>query len=486
MQANATSHKRPSVLNRNIHAMTGSKNLPFTHWNNWSSAALFLLLSCSMLIKPSNYLAPLIVLIASALTWRTWRNDTQRLPRAFRWFLWATCLLAASWLIDNLFSSAHWRNFTLDKPLKVIALLPCAAYLLRYPPKSAWLWIGAAVGAMACGLFAIYQVQVLHYPRAGGHYINPIEFGDTSTQLALLCLCGTQAIHQHPRRLPCLVLMVAGFTLGVVGSVLSGTRGAWLAGLAGLTFLAWWYLGRYSKRLLALVMLAVCLTALLFAQYGPVHQRLQVMHQEIRIYRTQGNAATSIGARLQMWQFASNLAQRRPLVGWAQKGYDSERKQQLEEGRLDPFLASFNHPHNDYLDAAAKRGLPGLLILLSCHLFAFAYFWQAARRTSSACPPALQAQRLALCAAGMLLPVLFASFGLSDTHITSSRTLVMYFFLAAFIMALIETETVTPAGAPHSSWSPLSPFVSRQRPDAGNASDSGAAPPAPPRLAERA
>ena len=105
-------------MNRNIHAMTGSKNLPFIHWNNWSSAALFLLLSCSMLIKPSNYLAPLIVLIASALTWRTWRNDTQRLPRAFRWFLWATCLLAASWLIDNLFSSAHWRNFTLDKPLR--------------------------------------------------------------------------------------------------------------------------------------------------------------------------------------------------------------------------------------------------------------------------------------------------------------------------------------------------------------------------------
>ena len=48
----------------------------------------------------------------------------------------------------------------------------------------------------------------------------------------------------------------------------------------------------------------------------------------------------------------------------------------------------------------------------------------------------------------MLLPVLFAGFGLTDTHITSSRTVVMYFYLAAFIMALLErADAPRPASA---------------------------------------
>lgn len=411
--------------------------------NRWSSAALFLLLSISLLVKPSNYLAPLMVLLASACTWQLWRSTSRTLPREFRYFryfLWAACLLAACWWVDNLRSSTHWRDIQLDKPLKVLALLPCAAYLLRYPPRAIWLWLGAATGAIACGILALYQVQVLQIPRAGGSYINPIEFGDTSIQLALISLCGTQANHQHPRRLPLLIFLVTGFTLGVVGCVLSGTRGAWLAGLVALGFLGWWYLGRHSKSRLLLVMLSLALTTTLIAQYVPVAERLHTMRQQISSYWQQSDATTSIGARLQMWQFAADLAQQRPLIGWAQKGYDDERHQQLAQGRLDPFLASFNHPHNDYLDTAAKHGLPGLLALLACHLFALMYFWQVALRTPKAWPLAQQAQHSALCAVGMMLPLLFASFGLTDTHITSSRTVVMYFFLAAFLMALVETS----------------------------------------------
>jgi O-antigen ligase len=298
---------------------------------------------------------------------------------------------------------------------------------------------------MACGLLAIYHVHVLHYPRAGDTYINPIEFGDTCTQLALISLCGTQVALQHPRRIPCLWFLITGFTLGVVGSVLSGTRGAWLAGLITLTFLGWWYVGRHSKRLLALVVLAVGLTAALLAQYAPVAERLQTMRQEINNYQQQGNAASSVGARMQMWQFASALAQQRPLLGWAQKGYDAERTRQLEQNQLDPLLANFNHPHNDYLDAAAKRGLLGLLILLTCHFTCFWYFWRAARATPGDLPPQARAERLTLCAVGMMVPLLFASFGLTDTHITSSRTVVMYFCLAAFLMAMLERRSAPQA-----------------------------------------
>ena len=71
---------------------------------HWSNIALFLLLSCSMLIKPSNFLAPLMLLAASVPAWRSWKRELAALPREFRWFCWAVCLLAISWLLDSLLS----------------------------------------------------------------------------------------------------------------------------------------------------------------------------------------------------------------------------------------------------------------------------------------------------------------------------------------------------------------------------------------------
>lgn len=397
---------------------------------NWSSAALFLLLTSTMLVKSSNYVGPIMLLLASLLTWRVQSRERQPLPREFRWFLITLYLLAASWILDGLLSG-HGPS-SLDRPLKIFLLLPCATYLLWQPPRAFWLWASAALGAIACGLVGIYHVQILHYQRAGHTYINPIEFGDTCTQLALISLCGTQTARQYPRRLPFFLLMIAGFTLGMTGSILSGTRGAWLAGLIALAFLSWWYIGRYSKRLLAALLLAMGMSVVLIAHYAPVGERLQAMRREITSYRQQGNAATSVGARIQMWQFATELSMKRPLSGWTQKGYDEERLRQVEQGRLNPFLAEFNHPHNDYLDASAKRGIFGLIVLLACHLSCFVYFWRAMRRKNM--PP----QGQALCLVGMLLPLLFASFGLTDTHIIGNRTIVMYFYLAAFMMALVE------------------------------------------------
>ena len=167
-------------------------------------------------------------------------------------------------------------------------------------------------------------------------------------------------------------------------------------------------------------------------QYAPVRTRLQEIREEIVTYRLQGNAATSVGARMEMWQFAASLFIERPWIGWTQKGYDNERIRQINQGQIHAFIHEFNHPHNDYLDAAAKRGVFGLGVLLACHLACLVYFWRAVRHNES--HPEIRA----LVAVGLLIPLLFASFGLTDTHITSNRSVVMYFYLAAFIMALVE------------------------------------------------
>ena len=60
----------------------------------------------------------------------------------------------------------------------------------------------------------------------------------------------------------------------------------------------------------------------------------------------------------------------------------------------------------------------------------------------------------ALCMAGMMLPFVFFGFGLTDSPITSNGTIVLYFYLATILMAMVLTgsqEVVSAAKRMHTS-----------------------------------
>jgi O-antigen ligase len=141
----------------------------------------------------------------------------------------------------------------------------------------------------------------------------------------------------------------------------------------------------------------------------------------------------SVAERLQMWSVAWDMFRHAPLLGVGTGAYMTEARERVEANTAPPVVAVYDHPHNEYLDALSSRGLIGLLALL---LFLGVPAWLFSRGLGSPDPV-----RLGACLAGLVLPVGFALFGLTETMFIHSVTLGWYAIMTAvFLVTADATE----------------------------------------------
>lgn len=394
----------------------------------WSSAALFLLPALS-LVLPSGYsYAPALLIIVSLVNIRLWWGKVS-LPKEVWWMYGSFALLALSWLVDGWLSGE--RGSALEKPLKILLTLPCLFYLAKRPPQARWLWHGLVVGAIGAASVAVYQAfNSLEAFRAGWFraqgFTNAIQFGNLALLLGMMALCGWLV----PSRQKTLWRgwLLVGFLSGLFASFLSGSRGGWLAlillaglFLAYLTFAGYWR----SVLVVAIVGIAGSVAVLQIPQLH-IKERVLLAKQEMAGYSSANIANTSVGARFQMWQFGWNLYREKPLFGWTQLGYMMEKKKEIDAKRLDPMQAEFNHPHNELLDAASKRGTVGLAILLLAYAAPFIAF---AYRFNSSTDMRVRA----ICIAGMSIPIAYAAYGLTQSFLPHNSGTTMYVYALVFL-----------------------------------------------------
>ena len=407
----------------------------------WSSAALFLLPALS-LVLPSGYsYAPALLIIVSLVNIRLWWGKVS-LPKEVWWMYGSFALLALSWLVDGWLSGE--RGSALEKPLKILLTLPCLFYLAKRPPQARWLWHGLVVGAIGAASVAVYQAfNSLEAFRAGWFraqgFTNAIQFGNLALLLGMMALCGWLV----PSRQKTLWRgwLLVGSLSGLFASFLSGSRGGWLALilLAGL-FLAYLTFAGYWRSVLAIAIIGAA-TGFAVLQIPQLHmkERVLLIKQEAAGYSTNGIANTSVGARLQMWKFGWDLYRTKPIFGWTQLGYMKEKRREIDANHLDPLQAEFNHPHNELLDAASKRGTVGLMILVLVYaapIFAFAHIFKSSAH--------IEARAISM--AGMLIPIAFAAYGLTQSFLPHNSGATMYVYsLVLLCGASLKKKEILPA-----------------------------------------
>lgn len=401
----------------------------------WSSLALFLLPALS-LVLPSGYsYGPALLILVSLFSIRVWWGKWQ-LPKEVWWMWISFALLALSWLIDNWISGE--RGSALEKPLKMLMTLPCLLYLTQRPPKARWLWHGVVIGAIGAAGIALYQASQLIYLvrtgefRANG-FTNAIQFGNIALLLGIISICGWKAAPS--RRVLWRLWLITGFASGLLASLLSSSRGGWLSlallalvGALSLVFKRRWHA---SIRLTVL-----CIAGTWIALQVPqlhLQKRITLAKAEVRAFQQQGKADTSVGARLQMWQFAWKLYREKPLLGWTQQGYMEKKQSSVAAKQLDPLLGEFNHPHNDALDAASKRGTVGLLILLLVYATPFILFLKSYSEAD-------QSAHKAVCMAGMVMPIAYFGFGLTQAFLPHTSGIVIYVYASCLLATLCNDE----------------------------------------------
>lgn len=316
----------------------------------------------------------------------------------------------------------------LDRPSRLLMAAMTLPLLSLFPVNINVFIAGLSIGAISSGLIAIYEKVYLGMPRAFDESM-PIQSGNISMTLALLCLCAFFWF-RHLGKKNIAAFMLLSFLMGGIGSFLSGTRGGWVLLPIVLFTIVFYFRKQLSLKdgLYASTVCALLLFLAMLPQSG-VMDRIYNAKADIVHYFDGVNPDTSLGIRLQLWESAYNSFLEKPIFGWGNNGIRLSQLNQYNNGSISEFIYNFNsHAHNQFFDELAKRGIIGFLMLA---LLYFYPLWVASKNRDNL----LVSSMLAVSSLTLV------DYSLSQAFISHNSGMIFFMFLFS---ALITTIKVSP------------------------------------------
>lgn len=272
--------------------------------------------------------------------------------------LWKPLVLYLGWTLVSLALAAPLlRGLPQVKKFYIFLFLVLGCALFRRVSQSVWVTRGMFFVASLAALVSIPEfAQTYMRLRAEGHdFYLAYQLSRTTgfmghwmtfsgqLMLVLMMLLAWLASMRSPSRREA-VLGWAGFAVITVALLLAFTRGVWLGCLAGGIYLLW------QQRRRWLIALPIAVVIFYVAAPGWVQMRVR----SILAFENDNTAQ----ARLFMWKAGAAMVKDRPLLGVGPDGVKYEFDRYRPDAYMPP--AWYGHLHNDFLQIAAERGLPGL------------------------------------------------------------------------------------------------------------------------------
>jgi len=334
----------------------------------------------------------------------------------------ALCIALAAPLAAVIISSAwhaHVVPRTWDSPSRFVAAIPLFLVLRRQGPNVLkWADLSFSFGALISLVLAVLSPRDWGVGRAGSTFLNPIHFGDIALALGVLSLISLN----WWRKDSCAVraLKIAAFLAGLGATLLSGSRGAWVAiPVVALVIVYARGRGKPWYRNAAIPLAVVAVLAATYGLSGTVRDRMGDISTDIVSYE-HGSKDTPVGIRLQLYEAAVTVIERQPVFGLGDDGFADEMKSLAQKGQLTPLAAQFGEgeTHNQLLAYSANYGLVGGVMLLAIYLVPIWYFW---RRVNA---PLNATRRSALM--GLAFVVSFLIFGMTVETFDLKSTVSFY------------------------------------------------------------
>jgi O-antigen ligase len=403
-----------------------------------ATVALFLVPALGGTVQSGYSYGAVMLLIAALLSLHRWPRASQS-P-----WTWALALvfafLAVYWYV--LAPSADgWGRW--DRTAKFVLGIVCLLFVARTAPRPRAQFWGLLVGCIGVGLVALWQVHAEGEPRASGFptgRTNAIQWGNLVLLLGTMLAVQTVALHAQLRKRWSALSAVA-VVLALNASVLSGSRGGWLA-LVLLLPLGLYLLWRLHRPALwpALLGGAGALALVAALNHAVLSERWEVMANEVRSYGSERVADNSVGQRLEHWRFAWDAGMERPWLGWGMDGYLAVKAERVAAGQYQPAILEYIFVHNELLDMFVKAGIVGVLLLLLTYLVPLCMFWPSRARLAAYAgqPQEVRSQMLALRVAGACIPLLYAGFGLTQVYFAHNSGIMPYLFLTMVTWAALQ------------------------------------------------
>lgn len=397
--------------------------------SHYSSLCAFLFFALA-LIAPSGYSYGPILLLLIALPFLFSKGIYQDLNRSSLYLLSTLLLFGVIWALD-IFLRYPGGNF--GKPIRYILSTVAILFLLRFPPSSKSIWLGIAFGAIGTGFFAIFLKLTTNATRVSGFSHNAIQYGNISLLLGFLSFVGLWWAFQKQNNKHLWVLLLGtGFIMGLVASLLSGSRGGWVSAPIMFAFILFYTRHTLTKKTISLIVISftfIVSAAFLTPETG-VEKRVSQVFTEINLYQ-EGHTKTSIGTRFEFWRAAIIAAKEKPVLGWGKPGYLEKLQELVNTDIASPGIIS--DPHNMYLSVLVFRGAVGLISLLLLYLVPL-YLFRKSLNTH-------QPETLALSIAGITVVIAYMDFSLTQTTLKFNSGTTFFCFSVVFIYtALLNTQ----------------------------------------------
>ncbi|MBC7684522.1 MAG: O-antigen ligase family protein [Bdellovibrionales bacterium] len=406
-------------MNNNLIKLLGTKDRQV-------GATAFILPLLSLVTLWGVSLCSFIFFLAALYHFRASRSALAHHWREVRWVVGAFALYLLFTLASMLIHPQPGTG-AIEQPFRMLAGVSALALVLAFKPDRRYLWWGVAGGALLGAILVGVERFVFDIDRPGG-LTNPITTGDVLLLYGLLGLAAAidmrGAFHS--------LWLGAGAIAGLAGSLITGTRGGWIAlGMAAIVFVLYGQALRSARvRMLVAGSVALVLAAWFIPATG-VRARVDQGVADITTYYDGGSAFSNVGIRLELWKGAAMLIAERPLLGIDHPGAKKEMARYVREGKLDAVVLPAEHFHNDMLQVLVVGGFAGLLAwlpILAAPLVFFARVLASRRHAGK--------DAFAAALAGMLVVVSYFAFGLTEVIFWSVKASLLYALMVFILMGL--------------------------------------------------
>lgn len=411
--------------------------IELTEWRNHYLTIVVVCTFISLTLPFNGYNAPLAAILLLPTLFGGFKNKLDKQD----WKLVSLLVFVFFYFLLNLLLRPEPLRL-LDKNIRILVFIGVFFVFCKHFINSAAINLSVLMGACTSGLFSINEKVVTGTMRVGEH-INPIQFGTFSMLLALLSAVILNFYFiDYIKSKSKYSLFWVGFALvstllGMYASIASGSRGGWLSMPLFIYIVYKQYsdslqITKFQKTLVFLAFFSIFLAIYKTPQLQ-VANRLLEAKSNVTQYFKEGLIETSVGARLEMWRIALGLGIEKPVFGWGHVGYQDEIKKMVEAKKTSTLLLEFNEPHNQFLDAFAKYGLSGLMLIVML------YFWPMLELMKRYKQKIGTQQGLNALMGGVSM-LAFIDFSLTHSFINKNGGIMVFLFCLTLFWALSKQE----------------------------------------------
>ncbi|WP_162197490.1 O-antigen ligase family protein [Marinomonas sp. S3726] len=388
----------------------------------WMSAALFISIS---LFLPGGYsVGASLILLLSFLV--PFISKKERLDKVDLILISSFLIYSFGMLLLVFLDGGSIRDF--DKASRfVLAILPLILFLNATLHKIL-LFLSFFVSSLGALFVSFFDRFYLGLERAGGDF-NPIMFGGFSLMIAVICL--NFALYYYNNNNKMFFLSVFSFLAGLSASILSVSKGGWLALPIVIAFLIWNYHQILSKAfyLKSLISILV-MVALIFAVPSiGVKKRINALISDVAMLLEGDRQETSVSHRTELWKASFIMFKSSPVFGIGKSNQDTFKQSLVDQDVVHKSTLKFNQAHNEYLNELGLRGILGLFLLLNVYLVPLGLFLRKIRKYSD--NPNIKVFAIA----GALVPICYMVFALTQAMFTHNSGVIMYAFTIVILWA---------------------------------------------------